>query len=110
MKLNDAQQENLALRLAECVVEYWLEKAKEDPESARQEGQQLLNSLEQYPDRLKQQDLDNRQHLSRRLLGLPSFLRVVQRNPLRVLKWEKLPPSPSKNEQAEFLWAQQRLH
>ncbi|MBM3838500.1 MAG: hypothetical protein FJ398_11145 [Verrucomicrobia bacterium] len=110
MKLNDDQQENLADRLAEAVVQHWLAKAKEDLPAAVSEGRYLLDHLETYPVFLRRDHFKDRKSLSRQLVGLQSFLQAVQRDPSRVMKWDDLEESPEKNSLAEDLWSRERLH
>jgi len=108
--MNDERQERLAERLAETVVRQVLLEAEEDKEAALGEIRSLVDYLETHPPWLKLFDLQDHKSLSRQLVGLPSFLRVVQDYPEAAQEWDDLPESDEKKSVlAVSLWSRGRL-
>ena len=125
MKINDARLEAVAIRLAEAVVDYYVKGANSSPpregteeleelEVAKgflRELRVILDQIEPYPPWLNLSDLKGRKSLSLILVGLSSFLTVVQRYPEEVLAWDDLPDAaPEKTTLAQELWSRESIY
>lgn len=109
--LNDAQQEQLAYRLAEAVSALRAQEAAESgPDRVLADLRAALASVESNPPWPLKADLKDAESLSKKLVGLPSFLRAVQNQPEKAQQWDSLPPNdPLRLVKAERLWMSERL-
>lgn len=99
--------DNLAEQLAEQIVLQYVQPGEDDP--ATSELRAYLDSQELNPPFLNRKDFLSEKSLSRKIVGLPSFLRAVQNQREEVLDCLSMPEGPGKPARALRIWEQEAI-